>query len=444
MTENVPEPVPPGVPPDFRLSDDDRERAVAFLRHHCTAGRLTLDEFSDRVGDVYAARTAGEVEKVVGDLPVAWTPPAPTPQTARDLRPDRQRAGAASPQRRTRRAVRWTLSIMGANQHRGRWRVEGETIAVSVMGSCRLDLREAEVVGSEVVITAIAFMGDVRVIVPEGIEVILEGGAFMGANHRQIRDVPTIPGSPVVRVRAFSLMGGVKVQSRGERSTKIKTKSKDRGRDRDERRAERNGRRPDRYDRPPLPAGIDALATSVFEKWSELRSRVAPDGTVTIMFSDIEGFTSTTERIGDRAAQELLRDHYAIVRNAIAEHGGFEVKAQGDGFMLAFSSASRALRCAIAIQQATDEYNRRSGSTDMRVRIGLHTGEAIRNADDFLGTTVNTASRIASSARGGEILVSALLRELCAATGEFAFDGGTEVELRGLSQPQRVHSVAWE
>ena len=75
--------------------------------------------------------------------------------------------------------------------------------------------------------------------------------------------------------------------------------------------------------------------------------------------------------------------------------------------------------------------------------MGLHTGEAIRDADDFLGSTVNLASRIATAARGGEILVSALLRELCASSGEFAFDDGQELELKGLSQPHRVFSVGW-
>ena len=193
---------------------------------------------------------------------------------------------------------------------------------------------------------------------------------------------------------------------------------------------------------PRLVRGIEAVAGSVASEWPALRSRVAPEGTVTIMFSDIEGFTSINERLGDYRAQAILRDHNKIVRKKLDEYDGFEVKVNGDGFMIAFSSAARALRFAVALQQDLAEYNE-SADEAIRVRMGLHTGEAIRDADDFLGSTVNLASRIAAAARGDEILVSALLRELCAPTGEFAFDNGREMELKGLSQPHRVFAVVW-
>jgi class 3 adenylate cyclase len=189
--------------------------------------------------------------------------------------------------------------------------------------------------------------------------------------------------------------------------------------------------------------GIDAVATDVREEWPSLRAQVAPEGTVTIFFSDVEGFTSMTERLGDYAAQEVLKEHWGIVRDELAAHRGFEVKVHGDGFMVAFDSAARALRCARAIQQKQTAWNDAHPDHPMKVRMGLHTGEAIRDADDFLGSTVNLASRIATAARGGEILVSSLLKELCASTGEFDFDSGHELELKGLSQPHRVYAVKW-
>jgi class 3 adenylate cyclase len=441
--------------PSVRIDDAERDRAVAFLRHHCAAGLITLDEFSDRVGHVYGAMTAGEIDTVTKDLPAIQTSSMTT---------------AAPSASRTRQAVSFTLSIFSSSQRKGRWRVEGETTAVSFMGHSVIDLRQAEVVGPEVTITAVAFMGGVDIIVPEGIEVVLSGVPIMGANQLSVADAPVLPGSPIVRVRAFSFMGGVTVRSRrppGEAKALAKARERERREqrelDRAERRQDRHDarRRPaDRYgpppgasprglDRPmpppPLRRGIEAVAEDVRDEWRRLRSQVAPEGTVTICFSDIEGYTSMNERLGDMRAQEVLRDHYRLVREELLQHRGFEVKVHGDGFMFAFDSAARALRCAQAIQRAQTAWSEEHPETPIRVRIGLHTGEAIRgDDDDFLGSTVNLASRIATAARGGEILVSALLKELCASTGEFEFDRGQEIELKGLSQPHKVFSVSWQ
>ncbi len=130
-----------------------------------------------------------------------------------------------------------------------------------------------------------------------------------------------------------------------------------------------------------------------------LQPHAAPDGTVTIMFTDIEGSTAMTERLGDRQAQEVLRIHNAIIREQVAAHQGFEVKSQGDGFMMAFSSARRALECAIAIQQNFAIHDEARPGEPIRVRIGLHTGEAVKEGEDFFGKTVTLAARIASGGR---------------------------------------------
>ena len=117
---------------------------------------------------------------------------------------------------------------------------------------------------------------------------------------------------------------------------------------------------------------------------------------MTILFTDIEGSTHITESLGDLEWMNLLHDHNAIVRDQVARHSGFEVKSQGDGFMLAFPSAREALKCAIDIQRALG----RRDSDDLRVRIGLHTGEPVRDADDFYGKAVNLAARIARNPNG--------------------------------------------
>ena len=116
----------------------------------------------------------------------------------------------------------------------------------------------------------------------------------------------------------------------------------------------------------------------------------------------------------------------------------------GDGFMLAFSSARRALQCATAIQQAFQEYNQEHPQEPVRVRMGLHTGEAIRDAGDFFGRNVILASRIADQARGGQILVSLLLKELTESTGDLTFGEEREVELKGLPGHHRVYLVDWQ
>jgi class 3 adenylate cyclase len=189
-------------------------------------------------------------------------------------------------------------------------------------------------------------------------------------------------------------------------------------------------------------ASIYRVAASVATTRPDLSSQAAPDGTVTLLFSDIEESTALTERLGDAAWMELLRAHNGIVREQIAACNGYEVKSMGDGFMLAFRSATDGLRCAIGMQQAFAQHNAEAAQP-VNVRIGLHTGEAVKEANDFFGTHVNLAARIGGAAAGGEILVSGLLKELAATAGKFRFDAGEEVELKGLQAAQRVHRVEW-
>jgi class 3 adenylate cyclase/DNA-binding SARP family transcriptional activator len=192
-----------------------------------------------------------------------------------------------------------------------------------------------------------------------------------------------------------------------------------------------------------LKTSVDAVASAVNVERPDLRRHAAPDGTVTILFTDIDGSTAMTERLGDQRWLELLRAHNAIVRELVETHEGFEVKAQGDGFMLAFQSARRALRCAIEVQRAIAAYSNAHPDEPVRVRIGLHAGEAIREADDFFGKNVALAARIANEAQGGQILISSVLKELTESAGEFKFDEGREAELKGLSGTHRLFEVLW-
>ncbi|HET9476575.1 MAG TPA: adenylate/guanylate cyclase domain-containing protein [Dehalococcoidia bacterium] len=190
------------------------------------------------------------------------------------------------------------------------------------------------------------------------------------------------------------------------------------------------------------PTPIEAIASAVGQERPDLRAQAAPDGTVTVLFTDIENSTNLTERLGDIQWLEVLRQHNAIVREQLESHSCFEVKSQGDGFMIASQSARRAVRCAIGIQERLARYNEKAPEP-IQVRMGLHTGEVLKDADDFFGKHVILASRIAGKARGGEILVSSLLRDLTESAGDIAFGDPRDVELRGLAGTYQVYGVHW-
>ena len=186
---------------------------------------------------------------------------------------------------------------------------------------------------------------------------------------------------------------------------------------------------------------IVAVAQSVEHEHLDLAPQAAPDGTVTILFTDIAGSTVLNERLGDARWVELLREHNGLIRAQVAAHRGFEVKNQGDGFMLAFGSAVDGLRCAIGIQETLVDQG--GDGPVVAVRIGLHTGEAIKEDDDFFGRHVALAARIGNAAQAGQILASGLVQALTDSSGEFRFDRGQDVPLKGIDGPQRVHRVLW-
>ncbi len=157
----------------------------------------------------------------------------------------------------------------------------------------------------------------------------------------------------------------------------------------------------------------------------------------------MEGFTEMTERLGDREAHRVIQAHHVIVREHLRAHGGVELELQGDGFLLAFADPVAALRCAIAIERAFAAYSAEHSEQPIRVRIGLHTGEAIQEADGFFGKTVILAARIAAQARGGEILVSSDVRTAAEGDEDFRFAGTRETSLKGLAGTYALHTAAW-
>ena len=192
-----------------------------------------------------------------------------------------------------------------------------------------------------------------------------------------------------------------------------------------------------------LLSSIDALTVAVQHNRPDVRPHAGPDGTVTLMFSDMEGFTAMTERLGDLRAHQVIASHNKIVREQVAAHGGFELELQGDGFLLAFPTPRQGLACAVAIQKRMATYGVQHPDEPIRVRIGLHSGEAIQAGDKFFGKTVILAARIAAQARGGEILVSDRVK----LAGEKAegprFGEARTVALKGLSGSYALYPVEW-
>ncbi|MSO42414.1 MAG: adenylate/guanylate cyclase domain-containing protein [Solirubrobacterales bacterium] len=192
-----------------------------------------------------------------------------------------------------------------------------------------------------------------------------------------------------------------------------------------------------------VTTSIDDVVSALESERPDLRAHAAPDGTVAILFSDIEDSTILTERLGDERWLEVLRDHNSLFRRQIDRHGGYEVKSQGDGFMLAFPDSRQALECAIAVQRALAERDGQADREPLRVRIGLHTGEVIAEEGDFFGKNVILAARIAAQAGGGEILVSEQMRVAADGEDELSFDEGRELELKGLAGTHRVFRADW-
>ncbi len=187
-----------------------------------------------------------------------------------------------------------------------------------------------------------------------------------------------------------------------------------------------------------ITTSLDEVAELVERERPGVGSAVSPEGTVTIVFTDLEASTATNEAMGDDAFLPLLIKHNEIVRARTQEANGEVVKSQGDGFMLAYPSARRAVECAVAIQRDLDGLDDR-----LKVRMGLHTGEPVRHADDFYGRDVAYAARIGSAASGGEILVSSLVKSLVEPSGSVVFGEARTVDLKGFDGPQVVCAVRW-
>ena len=173
-------------PPALRASDADREHAVALLREHAAAGRLTLEEFTERMSAAYAALTNEELAELTRDLPAATA--APLSRRAPTL---------------------WLFSVFASTERQGRIRVRRRVACLTMFGNVDLDLRQATLEGDVITVLALGMFGAIDVYVPEGVEVDLQGLTLGGHKRARGNDPLPQPGTPLVRVFAISLWAGI-------------------------------------------------------------------------------------------------------------------------------------------------------------------------------------------------------------------------------------------
>jgi class 3 adenylate cyclase len=187
-----------------------------------------------------------------------------------------------------------------------------------------------------------------------------------------------------------------------------------------------------------LTTSVEQIGHLVRDERPDVRPAAAPDGTVTIAFSDIESSTQLLNRLGDTEFMALLAWHDRIVRDTSEEHRGYVVKSLGDGFMIAFPSAAFALRASLTMR---DRIAVGYAGLPVRIRIGLHCGEALKHDDDFYGRTVVIAARVGALALGGEVLVTDLVHKLARGLGTFTFGPPRAAAVKGLGEMFDVYPV---
>ncbi|NRQ49990.1 adenylate/guanylate cyclase domain-containing protein [Aeromicrobium stalagmiti] len=188
-------------------------------------------------------------------------------------------------------------------------------------------------------------------------------------------------------------------------------------------------------------SSIDDLLQWADVERPDLARLASTDGTVTIMFSDIQDSTALNHRLGDRGWVRLLARHDRMLQRAIDAHAGHVVKTQGDGFMVAFAEASQAVGAAFDIQRELARVRPGSRLHGVAVRIGAHKGSAVRRDNDLFGRNVAFAARVAAQADGGEVLVS---EALVGTLGDAVTVLETrEAVLKGVPGTHRMHVLDW-
>lgn len=192
----------------------------------------------------------------------------------------------------------------------------------------------------------------------------------------------------------------------------------------------------------PILAAVDSFVGDRDATAPERRATAASQSFRTVLFTDLVDHSETIARLGDEAGRKWLREHESLVRTELRAWHGTEVKTMGDGFLASFPSASTAVRCSVALQQAVAAHNEEA-AVPIRLRIGIDAGEPVEDEGDLFGITVIRAARILDEAAGGEILVSEVVHSLCAGKGLVFLDRGM-FHAKGIEAPVRYYQLQWQ
>jgi class 3 adenylate cyclase len=162
-----------------------------------------------------------------------------------------------------------------------------------------------------------------------------------------------------------------------------------------------------------------------------------------IMFTDLKDSTLMTTVFGDSRALHLLHIHNALIRNALREYRGTEVKHTGDGIMASFNKVENAVSCAIAVQKAFADHNERTPEEELHIRIGLGAGEPVEEDGDLFGSAVQLAARICAHTEPDHILVAQIVRDEYPAHQDIFVDLGAMTP-KGFDSPIRLHEIEWQ
>ncbi len=165
--------------------------------------------------------------------------------------------------------------------------------------------------------------------------------------------------------------------------------------------------------------------------------------TITIMFADLVGHTALFESLGSETVYRLLDDHLNAMTTQVTRHGGRTVKTEGDGLIASFPGVRQAVDCAVDIQRSISSLGTSSGRPTAPVRIGINSGEALKQGDDLVGLAVVKAARVMAEAGGGEIYLSQVSRSLLAPASDLQIRSTGWHELKGISRRERLFEVVW-
>ena len=189
-------------------------------------------------------------------------------------------------------------------------------------------------------------------------------------------------------------------------------------------------------------AGLKHMKQAI-EGWNQPKTKEEASGPVTVLFTDIAGSTAMTQELGDAGAQEVVRAHNRVVREALTQHGGREIKHTGDGIMASFSTTSNGVEASMMMQRGCVEHNAAHPKLPLRLKIGINAGEPISEDNDLFGSTVQMAARIVDKAQADQIFVSEIVRGICAGK-PIRFNNSGAFEMKGFDGGVVLYEVVWQ